>query len=441
MASWGKKGSSWPKGKGGKNKGKGASEKKDYVKKVAWEHRLSKWSLRPYVDQQGSPFMTSRQGESQFLSTWQLSTVLNEGCSEYCARQGVALSEGAANLEVGIGALLHHFGHEASPDAVGISKLLETVTSAEGKKFMEALAYLNTVNEMERSEEGTAKAVKRFLRYFSTEPKEKEKLFKKLLRFGARIYLMGFEGLEALTAIQHPSVMAAGMRVTGQQMHLPSDVKAWLKDPEDSEALMWAMVAGFQQQKLDAGRKKRSAGEMYDWEEEEETEARGGKGKSKGRYSEEEDSDDVRPAGKGRSSAARPAKTAKGEPGKKPKPAFESDEEPKAKAEELDLESSEEEESAKSLDVTKWPLEKIEEFKALLTEINTKEPKERPGIAQLQEGLAEVPDNIVEHMGLQSTVTSLKEKTRYPKQENLKKLIEKLMEMTTQAEAEWKKSS
>ena len=110
---------------------------------------------------------------------------------------------------------------------------------------MEALAYLNTVNEMERGQEATAKAVKRFLRYFSTEPKEKEKLFKKLLRFGARIYLMGFEGLEALTAVQHPSVMAAGLRVIGQQTHLPSDVKAWLKDPEDSEALTWAMVAGF----------------------------------------------------------------------------------------------------------------------------------------------------------------------------------------------------
>ena len=171
MASWGKKGGSWGKGKGSKNKGKGAGEKKDYVKKVAWEHRLSKWTLRPYVNQQGSPFMTGRQDESHFLSTWQLSTMLNEGCSEYCARQGVALSEGAANLEVGIGALLHHFGREAGPDTVRISKLLETVTSAEGKKFMEALAYLNTVNEMERGQEATAKAVKRFLRYFSTEPK------------------------------------------------------------------------------------------------------------------------------------------------------------------------------------------------------------------------------------------------------------------------------
>lgn len=93
------------------------------------------------------------------------------------------------------------------------------------------------------------------------------------------------------------------------------------------------------------------------------------------------------------------------------------------------------------MDVSKWPFEKIEVFKALLTEIETKEPKERPGIAQLQESVAEVPDNIVEHVGLQSAVASLKEKTRYPKQDNLKKLIEKLLEMAALAEAEWKKSS
>ena len=46
-----------------------------------------------------------------------LAELLDEGSSQYCARQGVALSEGAANLnlQVSLGVLEHHFGEAAAP--------------------------------------------------------------------------------------------------------------------------------------------------------------------------------------------------------------------------------------------------------------------------------------------------------------------------------------
>lgn len=90
-------------------KGKGLPVKKEYAKKIAWGSRFSKWYLRPYVDQAGSPFTVGQSSEAELLSVLHLSGALSETTSEYCARQGVALSEGAANCQVGAGVLQHHF--------------------------------------------------------------------------------------------------------------------------------------------------------------------------------------------------------------------------------------------------------------------------------------------------------------------------------------------
>ena len=87
-----------------------------------------------------------------------------------------------------------------------------------------------------------------------------------MLWLATRLHLFAMEGLEAVTALTHPKVMAAGVRQVGQELNLPADVKAWLKDlkaPEDQEALVWSLVAAFHQQKLGGG-KKRGAGTL-DW--------------------------------------------------------------------------------------------------------------------------------------------------------------------------------
>ncbi|CAE7920692.1 unnamed protein product, partial [Symbiodinium necroappetens] len=64
--------------------------------------------------------------------------------------------------------------------------------------------------DLERNEAATSTAVKRFLRFFTTDAGKKEAYFKKLARFSARLYLFAFEGLEAITALNNPKVMAAG---------------------------------------------------------------------------------------------------------------------------------------------------------------------------------------------------------------------------------------
>ena len=51
-----------------------------------------------------------------------------------------------------------------------------------------------------------------------------------MLWLATRLHLFAMEGLEAVTALTHPKVMAAGVRQVGQELNLPADVKAWLKD-------------------------------------------------------------------------------------------------------------------------------------------------------------------------------------------------------------------
>ena len=110
-------------------------------------------------------------------------------------RQGIALSEGAANLLVGSELLTHHFARPDS-DAVkklGITDFLALLESPEGGKFVEACQYLNTANmEVERAEAATVAAVKRFLRFFKTDPSKKEMIFKHLVRFSGPFVFVCF---------------------------------------------------------------------------------------------------------------------------------------------------------------------------------------------------------------------------------------------------------
>ena len=442
MSSWGKGAWSARKGKGsgGKAKGKAFGEKKDYVKKVSWENRLSKWYLRPYVDQAGSPFSANGVQESELLSSYHLRNILSEDSSEYCARQGIALSEGAANFEVGAGALQHHFGEDAGAGLkkVGIQPLLEQFQTANGKKFLEARAYLNTANtEVERNEGATAAAVKRFVRFLTHEHAEKEAAFRKLLRLTARLYIFAFEGLEAITALSNPKVMAAGVHAVGQQAALPEDCKAWLRAPEEQEALVWSLVAAFQHQKLEAGVKKRAAA-TYDWGEEPTAAAAWGKGGAE-LYGDDAEDDAWEAQRAKKTSKGKGGKLTSKQPAKKAGP-LASDAEDDSK--DIDLTSSQEDAKASaSLDVTGWPLEKVDALKEFLAELEGKvdSSKDRPSIQQLQAVLQEVPETILNHQGLQKTVTDFMQKTRYPRTENLKALLKALKDMVAIAEAEWKK--
>ena len=443
MSGWGKGGSGSASGwkgrwnsKGNPKGGKGKlAEKRDFAKKVPWENRLSKWFLRPYVEQGGSPFSGGRGvAESSLLTSWHLSNVLDETCSEYCARQGIALSEGAANCEVGAFLLQYHFADRAATEGLkkaGIEQLLKALQSPEGKKFLESCHYLNTAHtDVDRSEAATTQAVKRFVRFFTADRADKEVAFRQALRFAARLYLFAFEGLEALTALGNPKAMAAGVHKVGQQTVLPPESTEWLRDPENPEALLAALVSSFQKQKLDTAATAKGGGYERGWEEDD-TWAPPGL----------ESQGDSRAPWDDGAVEERPFKTRKGKGGKPLVDALASDNEDGLGAtKDIDLASSEDEAPPPAgLDVSEWPLEKIDALKELLTELENKlGGKDRPSIQQVQAALQEIPGTILKHQCLQNTVGSFLKKTRYPKTENLKTLLKALKDMAVAAETAWK---
>ena len=136
----------------------------------------------------------------------------------------------------------------------------------------------------------------------------------------------------------------------------------------------------------------------------------------------------------------RPFKTRKGKGGKPLVDALASDNEDGLGAtKDIDLASSEDEAPPPAgLDVSEWPLEKIEALKDLTELENKLGGKDRPSIQQVQAALQEIPGTILKHQCLQNTVGSFLKKTRYPKTENLKTLLKALKDTAVAAETAWK---
>ena len=332
--------------------------------------------------------------------------------------------------------LQYHFGQgdvATGLQKTGITDFMALLKSPDGKKFGEACAYLNASTvDVDRTEEGTTTAVKRFMRFLTTQPEQKEAIFRKMLRFATRLQLFAFEGLEAVTALNNPKVvMAVGVQRVGAEFNLSGPTKAWLKKPDDQEALLYSLAASFHQQKLE-GTRKRAASTAF--EEDEPVEPHWGKAglatARKGGASqfgalaeseEEEPTPAVAFAFRGRPSNKRPS-------GK----VLDSDEEKTGAG---DLDSSDEEvPKDKALDASGWAADKRSAFRTLLNDLSTQGPKDRPALQQLQEALQAVPDNVLEHFALGDTVAALRAKARYPKTENLKKLIEAFRQMVDGAD-------
>lgn len=301
--------------------------------------------------------------------------------------------------------------------------MLET---PDGQKFLESCAYVNTGNQdVERGQPQTTTAVKRFLRFFTTNAAEKEAAFKKALRFAARLYLFAFEGLEALAALGNPKTMAAGVQQIGQQTTLPQDCKDWLLAPEDPEALVWSLVAAFHHQRVEGNRPQTAAN--YDWENEDAGWAAGGAAPWSWEDAEDEP---PRKAAKGKGGGR------KGQAPKRGGDALASDTEPDAALDGLDLASSPEAApEEEGLDISDWPKEKIEALGALLAEVDNKNAKERPSLARLQAALREVPETVLEARKLAKLAKDFLAKTRYPKTESLQKLVGAFQELVSAAAA------
>ena len=439
--------------KGGKSKA-GVKTEPRFLKKVPWADRISKWSLRPYVDQVGCPYSSGRSGvdEKQLLSCQHLADVADETCSEYCSRQGVALSEGAANFEVGLLMMKELFSKDTAEgmQKSGIKACVDLLEAPHADKFLEACRYLNTAHEESRTEEATVRAVKHFLRFLTHDVSTKEAAFKKLARTAGRMLLFAWEGLEATAVVNNPRTMTASLHRVAGSGTLPQETKTWLKSPDDETAMLYSFAAAFHQQKLMAASSREPGDEGYfgGWDEEvgTETTAAGRGGGWTGGWA---DSDDEGHKGKGmgrgagvlsmlKTAGTFSKKTAKSS---KRGSAFDSDDEDskskKQKKVELDLDPEDEEEVKKTKEredrlCELWPETSVEEFKRLV--VAMAETKGRPEYSQFKAELAKLPGEHADSWGLAHVREQLLKQTKYPKASSVPDLQNHLLNLVNDAE-------
>ena len=224
--------------------------------------RWPKFALSPYANE-GCPFYTKGEDESKFLRPAAIAATRSPGNSEWCARPGFALSESAANVEMGTEVLQSYFASAACFaehfDGLGFKGLATALETAEGKAFMAACSRLNKRNQTEHTSESLAHDVKAWHDFLSDNSEAKARMARKLAMVSGRLYLFAMDFLEQLALVSEPAAFAKAMKTLDVDQPLTA-VVAWLKDPDETKKLLKMLAATYKDQVVPKtkGKKKRT---------------------------------------------------------------------------------------------------------------------------------------------------------------------------------------
>ena len=165
--------------------------------------RWPKFALSPYATE-GCPFYTKGEDESKVLRPAAIAATRSPGNSEWCARPGFALSESAANVEMGTEVLQTYFASAACFaehfDGLGFKGMASALETAEGKAFMAACNRLNKRNQAEHTSESLDHDVKAWHDFLSDNSEAKARMARKLAMVSGRF--LERSGLRALCVCQ-----------------------------------------------------------------------------------------------------------------------------------------------------------------------------------------------------------------------------------------------
>jgi hypothetical protein len=240
-------------GRGGSGKGYGKDAKEEEPKAarlyaVDPTHAFAKFSLRSGLDSFGSPFFGDMTPMAYLSQEHMLGNNLAAGSHEMCNRLGFALSMGGSCIQHGAEFVGRYKGKDISK-SFGLDGVCEILEASEGKNWVTSMAFLNTKNERDRTEQEVEVHVKRFLRFLKDGQAEKIKIFKRMAIAGSKMYLFAMEALSQLALASEPEKWQDLMQPTKECQ--PAAVKRWLRgDPEDWGALKEAFVESFMAQQM-----------------------------------------------------------------------------------------------------------------------------------------------------------------------------------------------
>ena len=384
---------------------------------------------------------------------------------------GFGLSMGGSSIEHGA-KWLKNYGEKPAEDVLksfGVSTMHEMFKSDAGKKYVEAMAFMNGENSNPRSEEDLRMHLKRWLRYLTTDADDKIKAAKRLVSASSTLYVFALEHLVQLLLAnnveQWQDIMAPTKDFQARA------VKTWFrKEPDNAKALVEALVNSYIDQKM-SKRNERTNHMLSDDDDgpDEGTKATRGRGSGKRERS---------PAGESESESKPRRRRRGGAPAvkvrcglsdsdvekaitkmptvsKKAAPAANTD----AKKNDFVLPTGDDEDSDSDLEEGKldpileismtWPLQNAKEAAAAVETWAKKlgDKKEGPIIKKIRDLLSETPKAALQHMGLLTMTEELANKDRLGKNQikplldrYLKTAMEVLNFITAQAREEIKEA-
>ena len=261
-------GKSWQEKKGQKGTKKDANKKSDtkvFVKKYKY---FAKGTLSPYPNEEdGCPFYMNKkcQDEKELFSSGTITATRTPDNCEMFHRQGMAVCLMASAADHGAKLLFKRLppnrpnAGEAF-DKTGLPGLMDLLGTERGNDFVKAMEVLNVGRVKKPEENEVEPAVTDMFRFFKRDGKELRKQLSRTASFCASMYLFTMNVSEHLDLYENRKKWAKFLEDAKKQS---KEMRAWLKDPENSDKYLAAIVAAFMEKvktnKVAKDKKKKAA--------------------------------------------------------------------------------------------------------------------------------------------------------------------------------------
>ena len=195
---------------------------------------LGKSALAAYPDEEGNAlWLGIKDSVAEVLSAESLVEKASNKNTEMLARPGLALSLAAAAMHHGGRAVMKGSAQKA------LGTLAVLLKTPEGQAFLQASKALNLGKEGTPARAVVRKAVREHVKYFQAAGPDLQDALVGVAASCAKVYLMAMHCLEQKALLGKPTAFAKKWRRGGSH---PKELKQWLKDPSDKDALTEALV-------------------------------------------------------------------------------------------------------------------------------------------------------------------------------------------------------
>ena len=195
-----------------------------------------KHALRLYVGDSAEMFnkICGSTGDGDKLDVERMAGLLDRFTDEGFNRPGIFVSMTAASF------------HEAAEGGQLLDDFQQILNSGAGGELATSMAYLRRSSDMPRDADATWTQLEAFCKFVCGA--EEERLFQRLAEFSGKLYVASMAVLQAKAVMFDRSKLANELEL---QVHaMPADVRPFLNDPGNDEALVGMLSACYQEQVL-----------------------------------------------------------------------------------------------------------------------------------------------------------------------------------------------